>query len=120
MLCGSHFCPFSPISQVEQWPQSKRAATYQAKCSTRLLSAPTELEFRCFLSFQGSNAAPWWLSQFLVSERVLFGTWDGVFTSCLINIFGVIVFLRSGWIVAEAGIVRGEEEERRRNMEAIF
>jgi hypothetical protein len=55
-----------------------------------------------------------------VSERVLFGTWDGVFTSCLINIFGVIVFLRSGWIVAEAGIVRGEEEERRRNMEAIF
>jgi hypothetical protein len=32
MLCGSHFCPFSPISQVEQWPQAKRAATYQAKC----------------------------------------------------------------------------------------
>ena len=44
------------------------------------------------------------MSHFLVSERVLFGTWDGVFTSCLINIFGVIVFLRSGWIVAEAGI----------------
>lgn len=39
-----------------------------------------------------------------MSERVLFGTWDGVFTSCLINIFGVIIFLRSGWIVAEAGI----------------
>ena len=55
-------------------------------------------------SLQGSRAQPWWLSHFLVSERVLFGTWDGVFTSCLINIFGVIVFLRSGWIVAEAGI----------------
>ena len=40
----------------------------------------------------------------MVSERTLFGTWDGVFTSCLINIFGVIVFLRTGWIVAEAGI----------------
>ena len=53
---------------------------------------------------QGSKASPWWMSHFLVSERVLFGTWDGVFTSCLINIFGVIVFLRSGWIVAEAGI----------------
>ena len=49
-------------------------------------------------------APPWWLSHFLVSERTLFGTWDGVFTSCLINIFGVIVFLRTGWIVAEAGI----------------
>lgn len=36
---------------------------------------------------------------------MLFGTWDGVFTSCLINIFGVIVFLRSGWIVAEAGVL---------------
>lgn len=57
-----------------------------------------------FLPLQGSKAQPWWLSHFLVSERVLFGTWDGVFTSCLINIFGVIVFLRSGWIVAEAGI----------------
>ena len=29
-----------------------------------------------------------------------------MFTSCLINIFGVIVFLRSGWIVAEAGIAQ--------------
>ena len=58
----------------------------------------------CSPPLQGSRAPPWWLSHFLVSERVLFGTWDGVFTSCLINIFGVIVFLRSGWIVAEAGI----------------
>lgn len=48
---------------------------------------------------------PWWKSNFFISQRVLFGTWDGVFTSCLINIFGVIVFLRSGWIVAQAGII---------------
>lgn len=47
---------------------------------------------------------PWWKSNFFISQPILFGTWDGVFTSCLINIFGVIVFLRSGWIVAEAGI----------------
>jgi hypothetical protein len=33
MLCDSHFCPFSPISQVKKkWPQAKRAATYQVKC----------------------------------------------------------------------------------------
>jgi len=57
-----------------------------------------------FADDQGAKAQPWWLSHFLVSERVLFGTWDGVFTSCLVNIFGVIVFLRSGWIVGEAGI----------------
>ncbi|XP_043274676.1 solute carrier family 12 member 8 [Venturia canescens] len=52
---------------------------------------------------QEYNADPWWKSNFFVSQPVLFGTWDGVFTSCLINIFGVIVFLRSGWIVGQAG-----------------
>ncbi|KAK7579906.1 hypothetical protein V9T40_000535 [Parthenolecanium corni] len=51
------------------------------------------------------NAQPWWKSQFFISQPVLFGMWDGVFTSCLINIFGVLVFLRSGWIVAQAGIL---------------
>lgn len=53
--------------------------------------------------FQGD--IPWWKSNFFISQPVLFGTWDGVFTSCLINIFGVIVFLRSGWIVGQAGLV---------------
>lgn len=48
---------------------------------------------------------PWWKSNFFISQPVLFGTWDGVFTSCLINIFGVIVFLRSGWLVGQAGII---------------
>ena len=36
-----------------------------------------------------------------------FGTWDGVFVSCLLNIFGVIMFLRLGWVVGQAGIVQG-------------
>ncbi|CAD6241154.1 GSCOCG00009177001-RA-CDS [Cotesia congregata] len=52
---------------------------------------------------QEYNADPWWKSNFFISQPVLFGTWDGVFTSCLINIFGVIVLLRSGWIVGQAG-----------------
>lgn len=52
---------------------------------------------------QEYSADPWWKSNFFISQPVLFGTWDGVFTSCLINIFGVIVFLRSGWIVGQAG-----------------
>lgn len=51
------------------------------------------------------SADPWWKSNFFISQPVLFGTWDGVFTSCLINIFGVIVFLRSGWIVGQAGVL---------------
>jgi hypothetical protein len=36
-------------------------------------------------------------------EAKKFGTWDGVFTNCLLNIFGVIMFLRLGWVVGVAG-----------------
>lgn len=57
-----------------------------------------------FAQDQCASSKPWWMANFFVSEPILFGTWDGVFTSCMINLFGVIVFLRSGWIVAEAGI----------------
>eukprot|EP00076_Gallus_gallus_P042928 XP_025008466.1 solute carrier family 12 member 8 isoform X3 [Gallus gallus] len=55
---------------------------------------------------QGSQtqSRPWWKIQLFVWEPVLFGTWDGVFTSCMINIFGVVLFLRTGWLVPEAGI----------------
>uniref|UniRef100_A0A8C8SNK0 Solute carrier family 12 member 8 n=1 Tax=Pelusios castaneus TaxID=367368 RepID=A0A8C8SNK0_9SAUR len=38
---------------------------------------------------------------------MLFGTWDGVFTSCMINIFGVVLFLRTGWLVGNTGILMG-------------
>jgi len=34
-----------------------------------------------------------------------FGTWDGVYANSLLNIFGVILFLRLGWVVGQAGIV---------------
>ncbi|XP_038051638.1 solute carrier family 12 member 8-like isoform X2 [Patiria miniata] len=55
---------------------------------------------------QGSltSQKPWWKANFFVREPVLFGTWDGVFTSCMINIFGVVIFLRTGWVVGNAGI----------------
>ena len=48
---------------------------------------------------QSSESKPWWKANFFISEPVLFGTWDGVFTSCMINIFSVIIFLRTGWMV---------------------
>lgn len=35
---------------------------------------------------------------------MLFGTWDGVFATVMVNIFGIIVFLRLGWIVGTAGV----------------
>uniref|UniRef100_A0A915K4U4 Amino acid permease/ SLC12A domain-containing protein n=1 Tax=Romanomermis culicivorax TaxID=13658 RepID=A0A915K4U4_ROMCU len=48
---------------------------------------------------------PWWQFQHFLNRPALFGTWDGVFVSVTLNTFGVIVFLRSGWTVANAGIV---------------
>ncbi|XP_060068497.1 solute carrier family 12 member 8-like [Ylistrum balloti] len=51
-----------------------------------------------------SPQKPWYKANFFISEPVLFGTWDGVFTSCMINILGVIIFLRMGWIVGNSGI----------------
>lgn len=56
-----------------------------------------------FANEQGDK--PWWRTHFFISQPTLFGKWDGVFTTCMVNIFGVIVFLRSGWIVAQAGIL---------------
>jgi solute carrier family 12 sodium/potassium/chloride transporter 2 len=34
-----------------------------------------------------------------------FGPWDGVMAGCLLNIFGVIMFLRVGFVVGQAGII---------------
>jgi amino acid transporter len=39
----------------------------------------------------------------LIPKPVKFGMWDGVFARCLLNIFGVIMFLRVPWLVAFAG-----------------
>ncbi|ESO06946.1 hypothetical protein HELRODRAFT_76849 [Helobdella robusta] len=53
---------------------------------------------------EGENS-PWWRSTLnLSSPPILFGAWDGVFTSCMLNIFGVVIFLRTGWIVGNAGM----------------
>ena len=38
-------------------------------------------------------------------EGEKFGMWDGVFARCLLNIFGVIMFLRVPWMVAYAGLL---------------
>ncbi|KAK7939624.1 hypothetical protein WMY93_002950 [Mugilogobius chulae] len=53
------------------------------------------------------SGEPWWRIKLFVWEPVLFGTWDGVFTSCMINIFGVVLFLRTGYLVGNTGVLLG-------------
>ncbi|XP_034430600.1 solute carrier family 12 member 8 isoform X1 [Hippoglossus hippoglossus] len=50
---------------------------------------------------------PWWRIKVFVWEPVRFGTWDGVFTTCMINIFGVVLFLRTGYLVGNTGVLLG-------------
>lgn len=38
-------------------------------------------------------------------ERPLFGTFSGVFTPTLLTILGVIMYLREGWVVGNAGLL---------------
>ncbi|NPE30898.1 Na-K-Cl cotransporter [Methanococcoides sp. SA1] len=40
-----------------------------------------------------------------VAKGKLFGTFDGVFTPTLLTILGVIMYLREGWIVGNAGLL---------------
>ena len=42
-----------------------------------------------------------------ISGRKLFGTFGGVFTPTLLTILGVIMFLREGWIIGNAGLLGG-------------
>lgn len=53
------------------------------------------------------SSQPWWRIKLFVWEPVLFGTWDGVFTTCMINIFGVVLFLRTGFLVGNTGVLLG-------------
>ncbi|XP_052224704.1 solute carrier family 12 member 8-like [Dreissena polymorpha] len=57
-----------------------------------------------FQEDQNLTQKMWWKANFFISQPVLFGTWDGVFTSCMMNLLGVVIFLRMGWIVGNAGI----------------
>ncbi|XP_028447082.1 solute carrier family 12 member 8 isoform X3 [Perca flavescens] len=53
------------------------------------------------------SSQPWWRIKLFVWEPVLFGTWDGVFTTCMINIFGVVLFLFTGYLVGNTGVLLG-------------
>jgi hypothetical protein len=56
---------------------------------------------------QTSYDQMFWIKEnfFRKSNRELFGTWNGVFTSIVLGLFSVIMYLRAGWMVANAGII---------------
>ncbi|CEF71320.1 Solute carrier family 12 member 8 [Strongyloides ratti] len=68
------------------------------------ISEPEDSLYFANEGIDGRNI-PWFQRNFFVSkEKILFGTWDGVFPTVMVNIFGIIIFLRMGWIVGTAGV----------------
>ncbi|KAL9962137.1 hypothetical protein ACROYT_G031215 [Oculina patagonica] len=95
-----------PVGRTEPSPpQSHRDQSSEFKAVRSTASGNPNVK-ELFDEDQGDQVSekPWWKANFFVRERVLFGTWDGVFTSCMLNIFGVVIFLRTGWMVGNAGI----------------
>ena len=43
----------------------------------------------------------------LKGKVVKFGWLDGVFMRCLLNIWGVMLFLRLTWVVGQGGLIQG-------------
>nr|XP_015848775.2 solute carrier family 12 member 8 [Peromyscus maniculatus bairdii] len=81
---------------------------YQDLTSWRMAQrSPQELFHEAAQQGILAQPQPWWKIQLFMWEPVLFGTWDGVFTSCMINIFGVVLFLRTGWLVGNTGVLLG-------------
>jgi potassium/chloride transporter 8 len=87
---------------MEEEDVSQRAVVSTTERRESEVGAPEQDDGDLFQQSE-SDQKPWWKTNFFVREPVLFGTWDGVFTSCVINVFGVIIFLRTGFMVGYAG-----------------
>ncbi|XP_067890597.1 solute carrier family 12 member 8 [Heterodontus francisci] len=84
----------------------KATLLLNSSCGSRSTGQVQEL-FHEAAQISQSHVKPWWKVKIFVWEPVLFGTWDGVFTTCMINIFGVVLFLRTGWLVGNTGVLLG-------------
>jgi amino acid transporter len=82
----------APPSQSESAPSSEEAAPSEHEDAD---TATAELDE----SLQPDDAP--------ISGRKQFGTFGGVFTPTLLTILGVIMYLREGWIIGNAGLLGG-------------
>lgn len=95
------------LAETSDYHQSKAGRGATAKAEYMYTTEPKE-EVKELFEHEQENANSdaedsWWKSSFFVTSKLLFGTWDGVFTTCVMNMIGVVVFLRSGWMVGYAG-----------------
>ncbi|KAM4558622.1 solute carrier family 12 member 8 [Odontesthes bonariensis] len=93
---------------VHTWDQ-ERDGTKLLKGGSAVTNTNTHVHDLFHEDAQGFHqcSQPWWRIKLFVWEPVLFGTWDGVFTTCMINIFGVVLFLRTGYLVGNTGVLLG-------------
>lgn len=93
--------PNSPMRR--SMDSTSSSATKQSGFSLAPMQSPHRFRSESFDSNAGeNNNATQDIAQQDDGDK--FGMWDGVFARCLLNIFGVIMFLRVPWMVAYAGI----------------
>ncbi len=46
------------------------------------------------------------MNYFVSGKVVKFGWIEGVFMRCLLNIWGVMLFLRLSWVIGQAGLIQ--------------
>ena len=83
----------APLNEVEEMELQEQAAKRGDMKPERSPSLTSQMD----------AAPPGGVCACLVPKPVKFGMWDGVFARCLLNIFGVIMFLRVPWLIAYAG-----------------
>jgi hypothetical protein len=84
--------------------KSKQETNENNNTNNEIFKEQEEIEKNYNSTFDESVS---WLKAnfFLTDQRLLFGTWDGVFSSIVMSLFGVVMFVRAGWMVANAGIL---------------
>uniref|UniRef100_A0A3Q0SXC8 Solute carrier family 12 member 8 n=1 Tax=Amphilophus citrinellus TaxID=61819 RepID=A0A3Q0SXC8_AMPCI len=95
-----------PVGWTVYTCEQERAGTGLLKGESSDTNAHTHVQ-DLFHEDAKQSSQPWWRIKLFVWEPVLFGTWDGVFTTCMINIFGVVLFLRTGYLVGNTGVLLG-------------
>jgi len=78
-----------PVSSGEPGPEGERVDTLESVGSTGV-DAPKDVQQQ--------------VEEHEAAQSAKFGTFAGVFTPCLLTILGVIMYLRTGWLVGNAGL----------------
>lgn len=94
------------LSDDDQY-QSVNPQSTQSLSSPLLLEMDDHSNYKSLKSMSTKNdAVNEMIESMAAANAKKFGPWDGVMTGALLNIWGVILFLRLGWIIGQCGVTQ--------------